>query len=261
MTDEHAFRRSICESPKEMGPRLVFADWLEEQGDPWAAFIRSQIKWHGVDAVRACEKGRRAQWNGGGECDCSQCNRRRDFLDDMTREAEFQVRPESSSRWIPDEWVVEDPAETIGVLKLIAPGPPARRELFRVATSRGFIEGVNTQSVEAWRKWGPVIVRFAPVTRVNVMNKTPINTLSPRRLPVQSGERRWCWFSSSDYPMSASASAASGVSHLLPTWITLERSRWNFPTMELAYEWLSDRLIEYAHKAKVDDPVITLPNR
>jgi uncharacterized protein (TIGR02996 family) len=36
-----AFVRAICEEPDEDGPRLVYADWLEEHGEgDWAQFIR-----------------------------------------------------------------------------------------------------------------------------------------------------------------------------------------------------------------------------
>lgn len=42
--DEAAFLRTICEFPADDTPRLVFADWLEEQGDAdRAEFIRLQI--------------------------------------------------------------------------------------------------------------------------------------------------------------------------------------------------------------------------
>jgi uncharacterized protein (TIGR02996 family) len=48
MTDtEDAFLRAICENPDEDTPRLVFADWLTEQGGPvntaWANGMRAQI--------------------------------------------------------------------------------------------------------------------------------------------------------------------------------------------------------------------------
>jgi len=38
--DEDAFLRDIRDDPDDPGPRLVFADWLEERGDPRADFIR-----------------------------------------------------------------------------------------------------------------------------------------------------------------------------------------------------------------------------
>jgi uncharacterized protein (TIGR02996 family) len=42
MPDEAAFLRTILEHPHDAGPRKVFADWLEERGDPWAELIRLQ---------------------------------------------------------------------------------------------------------------------------------------------------------------------------------------------------------------------------
>ncbi len=45
MTDRDAFLRTIIENPDDDTPRLVFADWLEENGDPERAeFIRLQIE-------------------------------------------------------------------------------------------------------------------------------------------------------------------------------------------------------------------------
>lgn len=40
MSDEQAFLDAIAESPFDVSRRLVFADWLEEQGDPRATEIR-----------------------------------------------------------------------------------------------------------------------------------------------------------------------------------------------------------------------------
>lgn len=48
MTDDQALRMTICASPLDDSPRLVFADFLEESGDPEcvarAEFIRVQIE-------------------------------------------------------------------------------------------------------------------------------------------------------------------------------------------------------------------------
>ncbi len=43
MTPE-AFLRTIAENPDDDGPRLVYADWLEERGDPLGEFIRVQCE-------------------------------------------------------------------------------------------------------------------------------------------------------------------------------------------------------------------------
>ena len=48
MNQEEAFIAEIAEHPDDDTPRLIFADWLEEQGDPGslaqAEFIRVQIE-------------------------------------------------------------------------------------------------------------------------------------------------------------------------------------------------------------------------
>src|SRR5262245_47579116 len=44
MTDHDALLRAICEYPRDDLPRLVYADWLDEHGEPErAAFIRTDI--------------------------------------------------------------------------------------------------------------------------------------------------------------------------------------------------------------------------
>ncbi|MBI1829849.1 MAG: TIGR02996 domain-containing protein [Planctomycetes bacterium] len=43
-TTEHAFLQPILDNPDDDLPRLVFADWLEERGDPRGHFIRLQCQ-------------------------------------------------------------------------------------------------------------------------------------------------------------------------------------------------------------------------
>ncbi len=43
MTDNEALLRAILDNPDDDAPRLVYADWLEEQGDPRGEFICTQI--------------------------------------------------------------------------------------------------------------------------------------------------------------------------------------------------------------------------
>lgn len=50
MTDGEALYRAILESPDDDAPRLVWADWLEENGDPERAeFVRLQCEWAALD--------------------------------------------------------------------------------------------------------------------------------------------------------------------------------------------------------------------
>jgi uncharacterized protein (TIGR02996 family) len=49
MSDREAFVRAILESPDDDAPRLVYADWLDENGDPARAeFIRLQCELGGI---------------------------------------------------------------------------------------------------------------------------------------------------------------------------------------------------------------------
>ena len=34
MTEREALLRAVCENPDDDTPRLVFADWLDENGEP-----------------------------------------------------------------------------------------------------------------------------------------------------------------------------------------------------------------------------------
>src|SRR4051794_15348364 len=43
--DEAAFRATLTASPTDAATRRVFADWLEERGDPRAAWVRSDDVW------------------------------------------------------------------------------------------------------------------------------------------------------------------------------------------------------------------------
>jgi uncharacterized protein (TIGR02996 family) len=45
MTDEEPFIRAIVDSPGDETPRLVYADWLEERGDPRGAYLRAEHAW------------------------------------------------------------------------------------------------------------------------------------------------------------------------------------------------------------------------
>jgi uncharacterized protein (TIGR02996 family) len=57
MSSHEAFLQAIREVPQDEGPRLVYADWLEENGDAdRAAFIRAQCRfasWKGPSPERA----------------------------------------------------------------------------------------------------------------------------------------------------------------------------------------------------------------
>ena len=66
--EERPFVEAVCAAPADLEPRLIFADWLEEQGDPRAEFLRDSIlieqtirgvPWLARSAVRPCPAVRR----------------------------------------------------------------------------------------------------------------------------------------------------------------------------------------------------------
>src|SRR5262245_27846051 len=45
MSDEAAFLAAIRAAPDDVTLRLVYADWLDERGDPRAAWVRREVRW------------------------------------------------------------------------------------------------------------------------------------------------------------------------------------------------------------------------
>lgn len=68
------FVRAICDDPEDLTPRLVYADWLDENGDPsQAEFIRVQIE---MGKMTACHRGPTElygyplRFDGQADCEC-----------------------------------------------------------------------------------------------------------------------------------------------------------------------------------------------
>lgn len=49
MSDDQDFLRAVLASPQDNSLRLVYADWLEERGDPRAMFLRLEVARHETD--------------------------------------------------------------------------------------------------------------------------------------------------------------------------------------------------------------------
>src|SRR5262245_64243242 len=58
MTHDDAFLQAVVENPDDDAPRLMYADWLEERGDPRGEFIRVQV----ALARSAEDDERRPEW-------------------------------------------------------------------------------------------------------------------------------------------------------------------------------------------------------
>ena len=66
MTEEWALRQAVITSPDDDLPRLVYADWLDDAGDPARAeFIRAQVQLATVppwEPLAVQTKYRRPEW-------------------------------------------------------------------------------------------------------------------------------------------------------------------------------------------------------
>ncbi len=86
--DESALIRAICETPGDDLPRLVYADWLEERGDPdRAEFIRVQCEAAGLVTF----------------------DERHNALRRRAREL-FEAH---GQRWLADDWPEADPGQPL----------------------------------------------------------------------------------------------------------------------------------------------------
>ena len=54
MSEDEAFLRVIVDSPGDDTPRLVYADWLDDRGDPRGPYLRAETEW--------AKRRRKANW-------------------------------------------------------------------------------------------------------------------------------------------------------------------------------------------------------
>lgn len=162
MTDADRFLAAICAEPERDDIRLVFADWLEERGDPRGEFIRLQC------ALAVDEANQHRGIPAEQTVPCQACVhfgalrlRERALLD-----AYGSFAP----------WIVPDPAIVLDDWTF----------------HRGFVEAV-TLPASAWLEHADAILRAAPVREVTLTTfdvaalGTALHLLSNRGLDDYSG--------------------------------------------------------------------------
>lgn len=136
MTTDADFMTAILAAPADAALRLIFADWLEQQGDDARSeFIRVQCE-------LATLGGGQIMGHGGcGNPRCKECNRR--SLRRRERESCMSIRKwtdDLPGSWHSWEWVPE-----VSVRKWDQLNPPTWRYTFR----RGFVAAVSCR-LEDW---------------------------------------------------------------------------------------------------------------
>jgi uncharacterized protein (TIGR02996 family) len=167
------FLRAVCAAPGDDFPRLLYADWLEEHARTEAdraraEFIRVQVEIAGTETPRCEQTGATLPSPGyyTKHCRCRGCRlRRREYL--------------CSRRHLHCEWSAffYAPMAEADVRRALASGTPGSLRVAPVEFRRGFVESV-TLPAAAWVAHGPALVRAAPLRRVTLADREPVE-LSP----------------------------------------------------------------------------------
>lgn len=149
VTDGAAILRSVLESPADDAPRLIYADWLDDEGDgQQAAFIRTQVALARMPD-RPCAAAVAA---GLPRCnDCGWCRLR-------DRECELLTRP-NGRKWTPAPVREALPYFAVDLLNVDDQRPWGMGVRF----ARGFIEAVRADGDTLLRLYEPLLA-LCPVT-------------------------------------------------------------------------------------------------
>jgi uncharacterized protein (TIGR02996 family) len=187
MHDDSPFLHAIREAPFDDGPRLVWADWLDEWGEcARAEFIRLQCELAALDAEPP---------SGRGESGVKFCRRVE------LRRRERELIPRAWWAWCcPDflkgrQWSVCRDQSEIAVYA--AAGPPEVELTFLIR--RGLVEAV-TLTCRQFLDVAAALFRAAPVTEVRLSDREPYHAFG-----------RFNWYDSGRPPTARSVYPASDL--------------------------------------------------
>jgi uncharacterized protein (TIGR02996 family) len=183
----------IIAHPEDDGPRLAYADRLEETGvdDARAEFIRVQVELARLRPGPG-EYGKAANLLGRHRKGAPVRMKARTPATLLMREALLWAG--NYARWadaLPGPWTAHG-VDTEGCQAFMS--IPDNWSVARLWFRRGFASRVRIASADwlgdgaSWPAWGPALVRAAPLTSVALSGREPA-----RRAPV-SGPRPWSWY-------------------------------------------------------------------
>ncbi len=201
------FLADIIEHPDDDTPRLIYADWLEDHGEPERGeFIRVQCEMARRRAGPAGPVPADSPWLQNDRCYQALYHRERELLDAAAIAGIWSPEMDGSYTW-----------------------------------RRGFVHVVRC-TCAAWLEHGPAIVRCQPVQRVELSDKSPIEYLSGL-----IGKFYWRWFDGSrrndDNPSDQDADELPGV---LWQAMVAEVKDWEFNTEAAAIDALSAACLRWA---------------
>lgn len=139
---EATFLAAILADPQDDGPRLAYADWLMERGDPRGEFVKVQIEIAGMECAKEWLRLQGSQHNNG-PCRCGRCERVR---------RQNELLSEHLDEWVPA--CLDDAERTLAIF------------------SRGFLSGIEC-SIPEWMQHGPAIVQSCPIERYRPVGVKP----------------------------------------------------------------------------------------
>jgi uncharacterized protein (TIGR02996 family) len=170
--DEHAaFRAAVLAQPEADEPRLVYADWLEERGEPRGEFIRVQVELAGLPHCAAP----------GGWFECGGC-----------RPCQFRSREAELLAAHDEEWSTAD----LGGLSGGAAWPHTYR--------RGFLERLELSAAE-WLAHAAALLAAVPLREVGLTTWPIVNLLASFRVRLSAGGVNWDLSRPCDLPLRSPA--------------------------------------------------------
>jgi uncharacterized protein (TIGR02996 family) len=228
LTTGDALLRAVLDDPADGSVRLVYADWLEENGQgERAEFIRVQCALAGGKPCLADSASPRCSCRP----ECRRCALRR-----REREVALRCREWSGLPLLNMPWFVDYRGPTLSGL------PP--RALFR----RGFVAEASCACAD-WLRHGPRLVRLQPLERVRLADREP--TRYGNQGLMHPPGPRWLWFvapSSGEmiYPPRHPAEIPRPIWTVYAELYRAEDLGWEHPTEEAAWDALSRACLAWA---------------
>lgn len=161
LTMEESFLQDIIANPADDALRLIYADWLSEQGrEEQGSFVRTQVEYQQVYA----------HWrNAEDDCNCQECSKARALNGKIL--ADYRMRPNCPSPYAPyDPYVMLDMAKYTG-------------PMVEWDYHRGLVQAVRIPC-SLFLKHGPAMASRHPLERVELTDKKP---------RLGSMQRGHCW--------------------------------------------------------------------
>lgn len=163
MTDHDALVRAVCAAPLDDAPRLILADWLDEQGTDdyaaWAETIRLQ--------VRAAHL-RHVHQSGYGPCPACPAQKRAERLIAAHGQAWLEGRPLAA-------WQDRIPSDRYGERDALGGWIGGGNELIVARFARGMAETILCTAA-GWRAHHAALRRYWPIRSVRLITSPVAGT-------------------------------------------------------------------------------------